>query len=149
MSKPNDATPDETPDETPIEAPDQAPIETTEEDLAKLMTAARAAAERKALDMVAIDIRKIASFAEFFLVCSGTSTRQVQAIADEVLEKMREERESRPLHTEGYEAATWILLDYGDLIVHIFTEESRDFYQLERLWRDADRVELPEELTKQ
>jgi ribosome-associated protein len=118
------------------------------DDLEKLMIAAAAASERKALDMVAIDIRKIASFAEYFLVCSGTSTRQVQAIADEVMEKLREARDARPLHTEGYETAMWILLDYGDLIVHVFTEDSRQFYQLERLWRDAERVELPEEITK-
>jgi ribosome-associated protein len=137
MSKRNDATPD-----AAVEEPKA-------DDLEKLMTAARAAAERKALEMVAIDIREIASFAEYFLVCSGTSTRQVQAIADEVMEKLRDERDARPLHTEGYEAATWILLDYGDLIVHVFTEDSRQFYQLERLWRDAKRVELPEELTKQ
>ena len=116
------------------------------DDLEKLMIAAAAAGERKALDMVALDIRKIASFAEYFLVCSGTSTRQVQAIADEVMEKLREARDARPLHTEGYETATWILLDYGDLIVHVFTEDSRQFYQLERLWRDAERVELPDDL---
>ncbi len=133
MSKPNDAP------------PEAAPTEATTDDLEKLMTAARAAAERKALDMVAIDIRKVASFAEFFLVCSGSSTRQVQAIADEILERMRDERQSRPLHTEGYETATWILLDYGDVIVHVFTNESRQFYQLERLWRDAERVTLPDE----
>jgi ribosome-associated protein len=119
------------------------------DDLEKLMIAAAAAGERKALDMVALYIRKIASFAEYFLVCSGTSTRQVQAIADEVMEKLREARDARPLHTEGYETATGILLDYGDLIVHVFTEESRQFYQLERLWRDAERVELPEEITRQ
>ena len=126
----------------PVETP---PIEVDADDTAKLMIAAAAAAERKALDMVAIDIRKIASFAEFFLVASGTSTRQVQAIADEVLERLRVERDARPLHIEGYETATWILLDYGDLIVHIFTDESRQFYQLERLWRDAERVALPDE----
>jgi ribosome-associated protein len=137
MSKRNNATPDAT------------PLEPQPDDQAKLMTAARAASERKAVEMVALDIRKIASFAEYFLICAGTSTRQVQAIADEVLEKMREERGARPLHTEGYETATWILLDYGDLIVHVFTEESRQFYQLERLWRDAERVELPEEITRQ
>jgi ribosome-associated protein len=136
MSKRNDVTPDEA-------------AQPLEDDLSKLMTAARGAADRKAAEMVAIDIRKIASFAEFFLVCSGTSTRQVQAIADEVLDRMREERGSRPLHIEGYETATWVLLDYGDLIVHVFTEESRQFYQLERLWRDAERVELPKELTGQ
>ena len=127
MSKRNDATPDEA-------------VEEKADDLEKLMAAARAAAERKALEMVAIDIRKIASFAEYFLVCSGTSTRQVQAIADEVMEKLRDELDARPLHTEGYETATWILLDYGDLIVHVFTEETRRFYGLERLWGDAPNV---------
>jgi ribosome-associated protein len=112
----------------------------------KLMVAARAAAARKALDLVALDIRKIAAFAEFFLICSGTSSRQVQAIADEVTERLRAERGSRPLHVEGYEAGEWILMDYGDLIVHVFVEERRQFYQLERLWRDAERVQLPEDL---
>ncbi len=124
---------------------DDAPAEIN--DLEKLMLAAEAAASRKALQMTAIDIRKIASFAEFFLVCSGTSTRQVQAIADEVMDRLKKERNSRPLHTEGFEAGTWVLLDYGDLIVHVFTEEAREFYQLERLWRDADRVALPEAMT--
>lgn len=124
---------------------DEAPVDEQED--AKLMVAAEAAASRKALQLVAIDIRKIASFADFFLVCSGTSTRQVQAIADEVMEKLKGELGRRPLHTEGYEAGTWVLLDYGDLIVHVFTEDAREFYQLERLWRDADRVALPEALT--
>ncbi|MBK6314311.1 MAG: ribosome silencing factor [Blastocatellia bacterium] len=124
---------------------DDAPAEIN--DLEKLMLAAEAAASRKALQMTAIDIRKIASFAEFFLVCSGTSTRQVQAIADEVMDRLKKERNSRPLHTEGFEAGTWVLLDYGDLIVHVFTEEAREFYQLERLWRDADRVALPAAMT--
>ena len=124
---------------------DDAPAEIN--DLEKLMLAAEAAASRKALQMTAIDIRKIASFAEFFLVCSGTSTRQVQAIADEVMDRLKKERNSRPLHTEGFEAGTWVLLDYGDLIVHVLTEEARAFYQLERLWRDADRVALPAAMT--
>ena len=117
------------------------------DDTTKLMLAAHAAADRKALDVVALDIRPIASFAEFFLICSGTSTRQVQAIADEVLERLKKERDARPINTEGYEAANWVLLDYGDLIIHVFTEESRQFYQLERLWRDAERVALPESVT--
>ena len=124
---------------------DDTPVD--EQDFEKLMLAAEAASSRKALQMTAIDIRKIASFAEFFLVCSGTSTRQVQAIADEVMDRLKKDRSSRPLHIEGYEAGTWILLDYGDLIVHVFTEEAREFYQLERLWRDADRVALPAAMT--
>jgi ribosome-associated protein len=115
-------------------------------DLEKLLVAARAAADRKALDLVALDIRKIASFADFFLICSGNSSRQVQAISDEVSERLRGERGSRPLHVEGYEAGEWVLMDYGDVIVHVFVDESRKFYQLERLWRDAERVELPADL---
>ena len=63
------------------------------------------------------------------------------------MDRLKKDRSSRPLHIEGYEAGTWILLDYGDLIVHVFTEEAREFYQLERLWRDADRVALPEVMT--
>jgi ribosome-associated protein len=116
------------------------------EDYEKLLVAARAAADRKAGDLAALDIRKIASFAEFFLICSGTSTRQVQAIADEVQDRLRTERGARPLHVEGYEKSEWILMDYGDLIVHVFVQESRDFYQLERLWRDAVRLQLPADL---
>lgn len=116
----------------------------TADEFEKLMIAARAASSRKAVGMIALDIRKIASFADFFLICSGTSTRQVQAIADEIMDQLREERGSRPSSLEGYESAHWILLDYGDLIVHVFLEESREFYQLERLWRDAERVDLSE-----
>jgi ribosome-associated protein len=118
----------------------------TESELEKLLIAARGAAARKAIEMVALDIRRIASFADFFLICSGTSSRQIQAIVDEVRERLRAERGSRPLHIEGYETGEWILMDYGDLIVHVFAEESRKFYQLERLWRDAERVELPADL---
>ena len=109
------------------------------EDLEKLMIAAEAASARKALEIVAIDIRKIASFAEFFLVCSGTSTRQVQAIADEIVEKMRERRDARPMTIEGYEAGTWILLDYVDVVVHVFTPEVREYYRLEQLWGEAPK----------
>ncbi|HQR40019.1 MAG TPA: ribosome silencing factor [Blastocatellia bacterium] len=133
----------------PNELPTSTPTTLEPGDTTKLMLAAHGAADRKALDIVAIDIRAIASFAEYFLICSGTSTRQVQAIADEVIDRLRTELDIRPVNNEGYEAGNWILLDYGDLIVHVFTEESRQFYQLERLWRDAERVALPEELTRQ
>ncbi|HET9229462.1 MAG TPA: ribosome silencing factor, partial [Thermoanaerobaculia bacterium] len=76
---------------------------------------------------------------DFFLICTGTSERQVQAIADAVQEKMREEQ-VRPLHVEGYNRGQWVLLDYGDFVVHIFQEEPRRFYSLERLWGDAPDV---------
>lgn len=104
-----------------------------------LTTAIAAAEEKKAANVVVLDVRTIASFADVFLICSGTSSRQVQAIADEVVERLKKTG-VRPLHIEGYERAEWILIDYGDLIVHIFTEAARAFYDLERLWRDAIRL---------
>jgi ribosome-associated protein len=109
-----------------------------------VMLAAKAAGERKATDIVALDLRKIASFTEFFLICTGTNPRQVQAISDAVEERLRASGK-RPLHTEGYSSAEWILLDYGDFIVHVFSSASRRFYDLERLWRDAERREIKDE----
>ncbi len=106
--------------------------------------AARAASDKKANDIVLLDLREIASFTEFFLICTGTNSRQVQAISDAVGEQLRNEGK-RPLHIEGYSSAEWILLDYGDFIVHVFSGASRRFYDLERLWRDAKRVEIKEE----
>ncbi|HWP41887.1 MAG TPA: ribosome silencing factor [Blastocatellia bacterium] len=110
--------------------------------------AARAAGEKKATDIVALDLRKVASFTEYFVICSGASNRQVSAIAEAVEESLRKAGK-RPLHTEGYSSAEWILLDYGDFIVHVFSDAARRFYDLERLWRDAGRFELEGEATKQ
>lgn len=103
--------------------------------------AARAASEKKATDLVVLDLRKAASFTEYFLICTGASTRQVQAVSNAV-EEILLKRGKRPLHIEGYSSAEWILLDYGDFIVHVFSAASRRFYDLERLWRDAPRVEV-------
>lgn len=103
--------------------------------------AADAAGERKATDLVVLDLRKAASFTEYFLICTGASTRQVQAISNAVEETLLKNGK-RPLHIEGYSSAEWILLDYGDFIVHVFGSASRRFYDLERLWRDAPRVEV-------
>lgn len=108
--------------------------------------AIRCADEKKALDLVGLDLGEIASFAEFFVIASGTNQRQVQAIADEINEQLRKQLQSRPIRIEGYNAAEWVLMDYGDFIVHIFDKEARDFYDLERLWRDARRVEMPEDV---
>lgn len=106
------------------------------------------ASEKKAFDMVALDLREIASFTEFFVICSGANQRQVQAISDEISEQLKKELSQRPVRIEGYRTAEWILMDYGDFIVHIFEKEARDFYDLQRLWRDAKQVELPEEFAK-
>jgi ribosome-associated protein len=92
-----------------------------------------------------LDLREIASFTEFFLICTGANPRQVQAISDSIGEQLRNEGK-RTLHIEGYSSAEWILLDYGDFIVHVFSAASRRFYDLERLWRDAKRVEIGDKL---
>ena len=105
--------------------------------------ALHAASEKKAFNIVALDLREIASFAEFFIIASGANQRQVQAISDEIGEQLKKQLDLRPIRIEGYRAAEWILLDYGDFIVHIFEEKSREFYDLERLWRDAKKVEIP------
>lgn len=104
------------------------------------------AGEKKAFGITAIDLRQIASFTEFFIIASGSNTRQVQAISDEITEKLKEQLNSRVVRIEGYGAGEWILLDYGDFIVHIFEQKAREFYDLERLWRDAKRVEIPKEI---
>lgn len=109
-----------------------------------IMIAARAAGEKKATDLVILDLRQIASFTEYFVLCTGANARQVAAIADSVEEQLRKVGK-RPLHTEGYSSAEWILLDYGDFIVHIFSNASRRFYDLERLWRDAGRIEVKQD----
>jgi ribosome-associated protein len=109
-----------------------------------VLIAAHAAGEKKATDLVLLDLRTVASFTDFFLICTGASTRQVQAISNALEETLRK-KGKRPLHIEGYSSAEWILLDYGDFIVHVFSPASRRFYDLERLWRDAGRVEIREE----
>lgn len=106
--------------------------------------ALHAASEKKAYDLRALDLREIASFTEFFIIASGANQRQVQAIADEIEEQLKKQLSARPVRTEGYSAAEWVLMDYGDFIVHIFEKNAREFYDLERLWRDAKKVELPE-----
>lgn len=111
-----------------------------------LQLAIKCAADKKAVNMVALDLRPVASFTEFFVVCSGTNQRQVQAIADEISEQLKKQLRQSPVRVEGYNAAEWLLMDYGDFVIHIFDKEARDFYDLERLWRDATKVELPEDI---
>jgi ribosome-associated protein len=101
--------------------------------------AVSAALDRKAQDLRVLHLGRVTDFTDYFLICSGTSDRQVQAIADAIQERLRAEK-VRPLHVEGYNRAQWVLLDYGDLVVHVFQEEPRRFYALERLWGDAPDV---------
>jgi ribosome-associated protein len=103
--------------------------------------AVRAAEDKKANDLVVLDLRKAAGFTDYFVICSGTNPRQIRAIADAVVEGLALEG-ARPAHVEGYDRSEWILLDYFDFIVHIFAPETRVFYGLERLWGSAERVEV-------
>ncbi|MBS1810799.1 MAG: ribosome silencing factor [Acidobacteria bacterium] len=103
--------------------------------------AVAAAEDKKAIDLVVLKLVEITSFADYFVICSGTSTRQVQAIADEIEDRLKQVK-VRPLNIEGYNNAEWVLMDYGSMIVHVFSENSRRFYDLERLWRDAEKLDL-------
>jgi ribosome-associated protein len=105
-----------------------------------LKIAIKAADDKKAHDLVVLDISQIASFADYFLICTGDSFRQMQAIADEI-EKQLKAFGIRPSHIEGYQHAEWILLDYMDIVVHIFSQDARIYYDLERLWRDGKKLE--------
>jgi ribosome-associated protein len=103
------------------------------------------AGEKQAFDLIALDLREVASFTEFFVICSGANLRQVQAISDEISEQLKKQLDARAVRIEGYRTGEWVLLDYGDFVVHIFEKEAREFYDLQRLWRDAKKVEIPEE----
>jgi ribosome-associated protein len=121
------------------------PIVATEDLDERLIAAVNAASEKKALNVVVLDLREIASFTDYFVITSGTNERQVQAISDEIYETLKKAG-SPAARVEGYKTAEWILLDYGDFIVHVFEEKSRKFYDLERLWRESKRVALPPDL---
>jgi ribosome-associated protein len=103
--------------------------------------AVEAALDKKAVDLVVLDLRKASAFTDFFVICTGGNLRQVQAIADGVKEALTREG-VKPALVEGYERGQWVLVDYFDFIVHIFVPVTRQFYELERLWGDAKRVEI-------
>ncbi len=101
--------------------------------------AVRAAESKKASDIRVLDLRDVTSFTDTFVICTGSNSRQIQAISDEVNLKLKQAGQL-PLSLEGFEHAEWILADYGDFIVHIFSEKARLYYDLERLWRQAKDV---------
>ena len=103
--------------------------------------AVAAAEDKKAGDIVVLDLRKASGFTDYFVICSGQNARQVRAIADGVTDTLAA-RAAKPAHVEGYERSDWVLLDYFDFIVHIFAPETRFFYGLERLWGNAERIEV-------
>jgi ribosome-associated protein len=116
----------------------------TEELDERIVMALNAAGEKKAIDSVVLDLREVATFTDYFLITSGSNERQVQAISDGVFETLKKAG-TAAARVEGYKTGEWILLDYGDFIVHVFDEKARKFYDLERLWRESKRVELPPE----
>jgi ribosome-associated protein len=114
----------------------------------RIWMALTAAAEKKAIDTVVLDLREIASFTDYFIIASGANERQVQAISDEVVDTLKKSG-TQVIRVEGYKTAEWILLDYGDFVMHIFGDKARKFYDLERLWRESIRVMLPPEFSNE
>ena len=104
--------------------------------------AVRAAEDKKAHDITVLDLRNAHGFTDYFVICSGSNTRQIRAIADAITEAVAAAG-SKPAHVEGYNRSEWVLVDYFDFIVHVFTPETRAFYGLERLWGTAEHVDIP------
>ena len=105
-------------------------------------TVCEAIEEKKGTEIVILEISKISSFADYFIICNGFNQRQNQAICDAIRESLKRKDHSVPGHVEGYRDADWILLDYLDYVVHIFSPEAREFYKLERLWNDGELVNV-------
>ena len=103
--------------------------------------AIQAAEDKKAFDLTVLDLRKAGGFTDYFVICSATNVRQVRAIADAVVDALREQG-LKPAHVEGHDRSAWVLLDYFDFVVHVFAPETRMFYGLERLWGNAELVEF-------
>ena len=108
---------------------------------AQVLQAVRAAEDKKAIELTVLDLRKAAGFTDFFVIASGANPRQIRAIADSVMAALAAQG-VKPAHVEGYDRSEWVLLDYFDFIVHIFAPETRLFYGLERLWGNAERIEI-------
>ena len=120
-------------------------IEVSEVSLAKAFLSVQAAANKKAETMKILDLREISSFTDYFLVCTGHSNKQVQAIADSIVIQLKEDGFA-PISVEGYREGRWIVVDFGDVVVHVFLDALRDYYDIETLWFDARKVPIPIEL---
>jgi len=129
-------------DLTKIDLTEAAEIET---ETPSWLVAVRAAESKKATEIKVLDLTGITSFADYFVICNGANSRQVQAISDEVGLQLKRRAGELPNSVEGYNQAEWVLADYGDLLVHIFSPKSREYYGLERLWRNARTVAIPPE----
>jgi ribosome-associated protein len=125
----------------PSSAVDAKAIAPPQEIPAEISTVVTAAEDKKALDVMVLRLSTLTAFTDYFVICSGNSSRQIQAISDEI--ELRLKRQGTPpFNIEGYTNAEWVLMDYGSFVVHIFSRQSRNFYDLERLWRDAEKVRL-------
>lgn len=109
-----------------------------------MIQCARLAQEKKAAGIRALDVREIATFTDYFILCSGTSDRQVAAVASHIEESLKKEG-VRPLGMEGMREGRWVLIDYDDFVVHVFLDSVRDFYQFDRLWGSAPEIPIPED----
>jgi ribosome-associated protein len=125
------------PTETEPQAPNQA--QPPEE---HWLIAVRAAESKKAADIRVLDLRQVTSFADYFVISTGQNPRQIQAIVDEITLQLKRVGEV-PASLEGYENAEWVLADYGDYLIHVFSAKAREYYELERLWRHAKNVPIP------
>ena len=108
------------------------------------IAAARTAAENRGTDIKVLDMRKQTSLFDYFVIATGTSRRQLHAISEEIDHKLEDDLNDRRMGIEGYDESRWIVLDYGSIVVHLFDEETRQFYSLEALWADAEPVDLTE-----
>jgi len=113
----------------------------------RVLLCVNASLKRKAKDLIILNVQELSSFADYFIICSGTSDRQVQAIAESIQENLKENG-ILPLGVEGERIGKWVLMDYEDIIVHIFYEPIREFYDIERLWADAPRMKVGDEVTE-
>ena len=113
----------------------------------RVLLCVNASLQRKAKDLIILNVKELSSFADYFIICSGTSDRQVQAIAESIQGNLKEHG-ILPLGVEGERTGKWVLMDYEDIIVHIFYEPIREFYDIERLWSDAPRMEVGDDLTE-
>jgi ribosome-associated protein len=111
------------------------------------LIAAEAASDKKATDILAIEVAELLVVTDYFVVCTGQNNIQVRAIAGEVEDRLREGAGLKPIGREGVDEGKWALLDFGDLVVHVFQPSEREFYRLEKLWSDAPRLPLPESVT--
>jgi ribosome-associated protein len=129
--------------ESPSETQTEDESNSTESpDLPGWLVVARAAEDKKATDIVVLDLRNVTTFTDYFVICTAANPKQMQAITDDAALQMK--RQGEPVQSiEGYEGGEWILSDYSDILLHVFNEKSREFYSLERLWKEATRVEIP------